>query len=295
VQGVWSEEEAQAHINLLELWAVFKGLQELIYELHDKTILVKSDNTTVVSYINRQGGTRSQTLCLHTRVLWIWCIDHNIMLKAVHIPGVMNVLADNLSRGVSLNPTEWSLSKQIFQTLYLQRGFPTVDLFASKLNHQLPVYCSLNKDPAALAWDALSIPWINMAAYAFPPISLISRVLQKIVESNCTLLLIAPFWLRQQWFHSLTQLMVDYPIMLPQSQDLLRMPGSKARFHDIEHLQLTAWTLSSNVSRRKDFLRALPIWHQEGGESQLTKYTLLVSDVITTGVILTRSILIQRL
>jgi hypothetical protein len=212
VQGQWTTQEATSHINLLELWAVFKGLQQLCHAVINRRVLVKSDNSTVVSYINKQGGTKSPSLCLHTRKLWYWCIDRGVMLTAIHIPGVENILADNLSRGVSLNPTEWSLSRQVFHELYLRRGFPTIDLFASQKNHQLPVYCSLGRDIAALAWDALSIPWNNMAAYAFPPISLIHKVLQKISREDCVVLLVAPMWPRQFWFHDLTRLMVDFPL-----------------------------------------------------------------------------------
>ena len=112
VSGVWSQDQSLLHINVLELLAVFNSLKalELQTDISEKKILIKSDNSTVVSYINRQGGTRSPTLCLHTRHLLIWCIQRGIFLTAVHIPGIDNTLADNLSRGVSLNPTEWSLA-----------------------------------------------------------------------------------------------------------------------------------------------------------------------------------------
>jgi hypothetical protein len=262
---------------------------ELYHEVVGKRVLVKSDNSTVVAYVNKQGGTRSPTLCLHARRLWDWSISHDIHLRAIHIPGIVNTLADNLSRGVSLSPTEWSLSKQVFQELYMRRGFLTVDLFASAANHQLPVYCSLANDAVALATDALSIPWHGMAAYAFPPISMIHRVLRKIAREDCVVLLIAPLWTGQYWFQMLTHLIVDYPILLPQIPDLLRIPGSKARF------RLTAWTLSSNASRQRDFQKELPIWRQEDEENLQTEYTLRVYDYTTHGVTPARSLQIQHM
>ena len=42
------------------------------------------------------------------------------------------------------------------------------------------MYCSLDRAPAAYAIDSLSIKWDNMWGYAYPPISLIPQVLQKI-------------------------------------------------------------------------------------------------------------------
>jgi hypothetical protein len=134
-----------------------------------------------------------------------------------------------------------------------------------------------------------------MAAYAFPPISLIHRVLQKIAREDCIVVLVAPMWTGQYWFHMLTQLMIDHPILLPQNQDLLRIPGTKARFHEVQKLHLTAWTLSNSVSRQKDFRRRLPIWHRGDAGSPLTGCTLRVYDYTSHGAGVAKSILIQDL
>ena len=73
-QRYMSKTEAQVHINLLELWAVFRSFQCFKIKVQGKTFLVKTDNSIVVAYINRQEGTKSPTLCLHTRELLRWCI-----------------------------------------------------------------------------------------------------------------------------------------------------------------------------------------------------------------------------
>ncbi|XP_072024901.1 uncharacterized protein [Amphiura filiformis] len=113
---------------------------------------------------------------------------------------VTNILADDLSRGRGAGPTEWALSPQVVQTIFRVMFYPTVDLFASASNHQLPVYCSRMRDPRALAVDALHLNWRGMTAYAFPPISLLQRVIQKIASEDCNIILIAPFWPRHLWF-----------------------------------------------------------------------------------------------
>ena len=46
-----------------------------------QSLLIRSDNTTVVSYINFQGGTHSPSLCLLTIELWEWCIQRGIQLS----------------------------------------------------------------------------------------------------------------------------------------------------------------------------------------------------------------------
>ena len=70
-RGVWSIPESRLHINFLELKAVILALKSFELLCRDQIVLVATDNTTVVSYINKQGGMRSGSLCppLETSVL----------------------------------------------------------------------------------------------------------------------------------------------------------------------------------------------------------------------------------
>ena len=56
------------------------------------------DNSTVVAYINKQGGTHSAEMCALLWKIMTWCHHYKITLKARHIPGCLNVMADLLSR-----------------------------------------------------------------------------------------------------------------------------------------------------------------------------------------------------
>ena len=55
-RGQWSLPESKLHINHLELKAVFLALKEFQTLVFNKTVLVATDNTTVVAYINKEGG-----------------------------------------------------------------------------------------------------------------------------------------------------------------------------------------------------------------------------------------------
>jgi hypothetical protein len=169
VSGVWTDEQSLLHINILELEAVRLALLHFQSQLIGLSILIATDNTTVVSYINRQGGTRSDSLYLLVENVLIWCQLHSIYIRARHIPGRLNVLADLLSRRHQVIPTEWKLHHGVFQVICRLWGTPHVDLFATYLNNQLPIYVSPMPDPLALAVDALSLDWSGMIAYAFPP------------------------------------------------------------------------------------------------------------------------------
>lgn len=281
--GVWDDSTRRLHINALEMLAVEYSLRALLETVSDRRVLVKSDNATVVAYLNKQGGTHSPSLCRRVIDLLLWADSVGISISAVHIPGVDNKIADCLSRGRSVQPSEWSLAPQVAQKVFRILGQPLMDLFATKDNTQLPVYCTRVRDSEAYATDAMSISWEGMSAYAFPPLPLIHRVLVKATRERCTLIVIAPFWPRQPWFHLLTGLLIDLPVMLPLHPDLLTIPGSSARFHDVVGLQLTAWLLSNDATLRKGFLERLRGLWPQGGAPQPSRYTLAVSAPTTSG------------
>ena len=54
-----------------------------------------------------------------------------------------------------------------------------MDLFATYLNHKLPLYVSPIPDPQAWDIDALNIDWTGLTAYAYPVTALLHRVIQK--------------------------------------------------------------------------------------------------------------------
>jgi hypothetical protein len=291
ISGVWNSHEIGLHINVLELLAVEKSLKALLHLVQGKRVLVKSDNATTVSYINRQGGTRSESLCLQVISMLLWCHAEGVSLSAVHIPGDDNLIADSLSRGRSIMPTEWSLDPEVARQVFAVFGEPLVDLFATRKNKILPVYCTRGNDPEAFAQDALSFEWTGLTAYAFPPIPLIHRVLSKILKEECLVILIAPFWPRQPWFRMISQLLVEVPRILPPHPDLLRMPCSKARFHDIKGLHLMAWKLSAGDTSRQAFLERLLASSQQAGEIQQSRYTL--HDCVLTQDGVQREVMIQ--
>ncbi len=59
VSGVWTGPQLRWHINCLELLAVRLALSRLRGRLQGKDVLVRTDNTATVAYINWQGGLRS--------------------------------------------------------------------------------------------------------------------------------------------------------------------------------------------------------------------------------------------
>ena len=62
-QRQWTKQESKLHINSLEVETVYKSVQHFLPQLKGQNVLIRSDNITVVQYVNKQGGTRSPRLC----------------------------------------------------------------------------------------------------------------------------------------------------------------------------------------------------------------------------------------
>ena len=142
----WSLPESKLHINHLELKAVFLALKEFQDLCSNNIVLVATDNTTVVAYINKEGGMKSDTLCALLWRILSWCTRKQVTLKACHIPGRLNVIADKLSRLGQTIQTEWSLHPEVFQAICSRWHQPQVEF-----NNKLPQFVSPVPDPQAWA------------------------------------------------------------------------------------------------------------------------------------------------
>ena len=227
LSGTWSQQETSLHINVLEMKAVLLACQRLLYHFRHKCVLFLIDNQTVVSYLSKQGGTRSQQLMAVTRQVLTLAEQELILIKAQHIKGQLNVVADLASRRGYVVNTEWAISTRMFQMIQNQSpwGPASIDLFANSLNHRLPLYVSPCPDPAAMSVNALVVGWPrNAVLYAFPPTTIMDRVLHKIVRERPTcLLLIAPRLLEAPWYPLLQQLPCVKTFLLPlQIGDLVQ-------------------------------------------------------------------------
>ncbi len=239
--GEWKEEFLFWHINCLELRTVFLALKYFLPVLGGYHIIVRTENMAVVSHINRQGGSRSRTLDRLARRLLLWSQDKFLSLRAVHVPGVLNLAADFLSRQ-KLRPGEWMLNRQTVSQIWDLFGKAEVDLFASQESSQCPLWFSLSF-PTTLGIDAFAHPWPNVSLYAFPPIKLIPAVLCRVKVSGARLLLIAPFWPSQTWFSELTPLLYRPPWEIPIRGDLLSQLQGKIWHPQPELWKLQVWPI----------------------------------------------------
>ena len=256
--GKWTAQQAHHHINYLEMLCVKLALEHFLPLLQGKVVLVASDNVTVVSYINKFSGTHSKTLHDLTFSMLTWCFQVNIQLRARHIPGKLNQIADGLSRDGRIIQTEWSLHPAIFRSICQTWHAPQVDLFATSQNNKCPVYFSPIPDTNAAGIDSLSQSWANVTGYAYPPPNLLQLVLNKVESTeNCNVFLVVPKWPRRNWFAHLLRLLIDKPRHLPHWTKLLKQPNQHVFLPDPASLDLHVCSISSTNSLHKGFLKTL--------------------------------------
>ena len=235
------------HTNELELIAAFYALQAFTAELWSIKICLYLDNSTAVAYINHCGGTVSKQLRKIALQITEWCEVRNFTIQAVHLPGILNVVADAESRALP-RVGDWQLCPDVFK--FISEIWPVeIDLFAAAWNTQLPRFAAWDAQPGAEAKDAFKMSWKSLQGYIFPPFSLVQRCLAKIYWEKATGTLVCPFWPSQYWFPGLLELAVEVPLVLLPRRNLLR--SSDDHPHPLLEdgsLFLSVWRLSGHRS-----------------------------------------------
>ena len=189
--GLWSQNERLLHINCLELLAGAFAVKCFTKNQICLHVRLRMDNTTATAYLNKLGGTRSLVLSNLAAELWSWALNRGMILSAEHLPGKWNTQADQESRHYQ-DSSDWHLDSSLFLALMKIRGPCQIDLFANRLNAQLPAFFSWKPDPQGLASDAFQQAWNTWRNYAFPPFCLIMKTLAKLREEGGNLILITP-------------------------------------------------------------------------------------------------------
>ena len=120
-----------------------------------KHLRVMTDNSTAISYINRQRGVKSMLCNNVTTEIWEIYIKSDVYISAAHIPGKENIIADLASREFQ-GSHEWILSLEVIKYLVELFQVPDTDMFASILNKQLPKYASWMPNPESYIIDCMS-------------------------------------------------------------------------------------------------------------------------------------------
>ena len=201
------------HVHREMLGLVFAVLVSK-HRLTDRAIQIRVDSTSTVKYVRDRGGA-SEVMTYLTKKLWGLFIRHRVSLASVsHLAGVEMVRSgvDGLSRPAPARAlserdrAEWQLTPNcwswVVDTLRRQGIELSCDRFASRANRLCERFCSLQLEPGALTPpNCLAHDWSKEKGWnwAFPPLTVISKVLQLVVQQQARAVVLVPEW-RMHWY-----------------------------------------------------------------------------------------------
>lgn len=97
IQGYWPHPWKDLHITVLELYPIYVTISMFAHKLANSNINFFSDNMAVVHILNKQSS-KCHFIMQILRPLVLVLLNYNIQLRSTHIPGVLNVLCDAISR-----------------------------------------------------------------------------------------------------------------------------------------------------------------------------------------------------
>ena len=155
--GLFSSEESQQHIYILELKAALFGLKALCNNFPNIHIFIQLDSTSAVAAINKMGCARLIDIDQVVHLIWNFVLKHDNWVTATHIPGIFNEEADIESRKHETR-TEQMINWKYFEKIIKSLNFkPTVDLFSTRLDTKLPHSISLRSDPESEGINSLTL------------------------------------------------------------------------------------------------------------------------------------------
>ena len=95
--GRWPDEWKSFHISVMELYPIVLALELWNSQLTHQSIVFHCDNLAVCHIINSHSS-KDPTIMILIRRLVVCAMKSNILFHAVHVPGLLNPLADALSR-----------------------------------------------------------------------------------------------------------------------------------------------------------------------------------------------------
>ena len=97
IQGSFPVAWAKLPIHVLELFPIFLLLSIFRTKLQNSAVRVLCDNQAIVHCINN-FTSKDKKLMVLLRHMTLIMLQHNMVVKAVHLPGKLNTVCDALSR-----------------------------------------------------------------------------------------------------------------------------------------------------------------------------------------------------
>ena len=92
-----------------------------------------------LSYLLKMGETKNKHMIRLNKEIWHYLLNHIMAITVEYLPSVLNTVADRKSRKKTDSP-EWLFHAKVFQAVSRLLASRAIDIFDSRLCHQLPQY-----------------------------------------------------------------------------------------------------------------------------------------------------------
>ena len=244
-KGDWNRRVSCQSSNYRELMAILLALETFKRQLKKKSVEILSDNATAGAYVRNKGGP-VEKLSQMAKTIWGLAERHQFQITCTHIPGLLNIEADRLSRTPDTH--NWMLHPYLFAELQRKFGPFTIDRFATSLNTQLPRFNSRYWEPDTEAINAMAQPWTGEHNYINPPWALLPQIVRKIASDKAECTVIAPMFKGQAWFQELKNMSIKPPILLPKGPYTQLYVGPRPEPMKNKKWTIAAWRVSGELA-----------------------------------------------
>ena len=144
VRGLWVPTEDNKHINWLELKTVFLALKAFQKHLVGQMVLIQTENTTPIFYLNKRGNKVKPVVATGTRHLEVGDSLQNLSggetptRRGEH----RSRQVEQASNSVPRMGIERELKQDVLNNIFHRWGKPEIDLFATAQNKKCPDFAS---------------------------------------------------------------------------------------------------------------------------------------------------------
>ncbi|KAA6355919.1 MAG: hypothetical protein EZS28_048553 [Streblomastix strix] len=156
------------------------------------SITLETDNQTV-KYSLRRWRAKPPTIYLYRQTFQL-LREMQITLFTIHIPGLLNLKADSLSRLAWRE--DYKIKTENFNAITMFINFiPEIDLFDTKTMKMCRRYCSLQLDKSTDGKrEVFNISWVTLLLLIHTLIQNSTQALNKLRREPSTALFILPDW-----------------------------------------------------------------------------------------------------
>ena len=198
--GLLPEVYQNVHINIQEMFGVWRVVSTFAVPISNQYVDIYIDSE-VVYFCLLSGSSRNVKINDLLKLLWRCCRVHNIRLIPHHIPGLLNQVADEISR---ITPTSYNrLSDSAWNQIARSSPSPkfwNLDGMATRMDARAPRYISQFEGEGAM--------WVNLFSYKFlpsdrvylyPPISMVGSVIHFMKGQDCPWVVVVPQLMEVWW------------------------------------------------------------------------------------------------